>query len=200
MTIKDDIFNLIDQNHNVLLYQQEDKLKAIYEEKTRENLWAYITNPNQGKHALEVVIKTLDNDIIIKNDSAAQILEKIEKLATCSDDKVLIFINYFEKLNRRTLPYYQEFLAMNNLYLISNIVEDEEVIDEDFLQNFVIVDNERYSSNRSHSINVKYTLLLVLSLFVFLLFLRIQLSITSFLVSTLWFTLLMYRSFYYITR
>lgn len=200
MTVKDDIFSLTDRNHNVLLYQMEDNLKAVYEEKTGKDPWAYITNPSQGKHALEVVIKTLDSDIVTGNDSAAQLLEKIEKLAAVSDDKILIFINYFEKINRRTLPYYREFLAMNNVSLIVNIVEDEEFVDEDFLQNFVIADNGEYSSNRSRSINLKYTLLLVLSLFVFLLFLRIQLSITAFLVSTLWFTLLMYRSFYYITR
>ena len=89
---------------------------------------------------------------------------------------------------------------MGNIYLIVNIVEDKDFVDDEFLQNFIIIDTNEYTSNRAHSINVKYTLLLILSLFIFFLFLRVQLSITSFLVSTLWFTLLMYRSFYYITR
>lgn len=200
MTLEKDIFELIDNYHNVLLYQQQDILKEIYTNKKRDDSWAFVTSPSQGKHAIEIIMNTLDDEAEIKNDSVATIISKIEKFAKNNDEKVIIFVNYLERLNRRTLLYYQEFIEMQNVYLIANIVEDKEMIEEEFLREFVIVDSEKYETNRSHSINMKYTILLILSLFVFLLFIRVQLSITSFLVSTLWFTLLMYRSFYYITR
>lgn len=200
MTVREDIFKLINQHNNVLLYKQETLLYEIYQSKTREDTWAYILNPRQGKYALEIVLQTFREEKIMKNMSVANILDEISQIARNKKTPLILFVNYFENINKRTITYYQDLINMGNIYLIVNIVEDKDFVDDEFLQNFIIIDTNEYTSNRAHSINVKYTLLLILSLFIFFLFLRVQLSITSFLVSTLWFTLLMYRSFYYITR
>lgn len=200
MTVREDIFKLINQHNNVLLYKQETLLYEIYQSKTREDTWAYISNPRQGKYALEIVLQTFREEKIMKNMSVANILDEISQIARKKKTPLILFVNYFENINKRTITYYQDLVNMGNIYLIVNIVEDKDFVDDEFLQNFIIIDTNEYTSNRAHSINVKYTLLLILSLFIFFLFLRVQLSITSFLVSTLWFTLLMYRSFYYITR
>ena len=200
MTVREDIFKLINQHNNVLLYKQETLLYEIYQSKTRGDTWAYISNPRQGKYALEIVLQTFREEKIMKNMSVANILDAISQIARNKKTALILFVNYFENINKRTITYYQDLINMGNIYLIVNIVEDKDFVDDEFLQNFIIIDTNEYTSNRAHSINVKYTLLLILSLFIFFLFLRVQLSITSFLVSTLWFTLLMYRSFYYITR
>lgn len=200
MTVREDIFKLINQHNNVLLYKQETLLYEIYQSKTRGDTWAYISNPRQGKYALEIVLQIFREEKIMKNMSVANILDEISQIARNKKTPLILFVNYFENINKRTITYYQDLINMGNIYLIVNIVEDKDFVDDEFLQNFIIIDTNEYTSNRAHSINVKYTLLLILSLFIFFLFLRVQLSITSFLVSTLWFTLLMYRSFYYITR
>ena len=200
MTVREDIFKLINQHNNVLLYKQETLLYEIYQSKTRRDTWAYISNPRQGKYALEIVLQIFREEKIMKNMSVANILDEISQIARNKKTPLILFVNYFENINKRTITYYQDLINMGNIYLIVNIVEDKDFVDDEFLQNFIIIDTNEYTSNRAHSINVKYTLLLILSLFIFFLFLRVQLSITSFLVSTLWFTLLMYRSFYYITR
>ena len=200
MTVREDIFRLINQHNNVLLYKQETLLYEIYQSKTRGDTWAYISNPRQGKYALEIVLQIFREEKIMKNMSVANILDEISQIARNKKTPLILFVNYFENINKRTITYYQDLINMGNIYLIVNIVEDKDFVDDEFLQNFIIIDTNEYTSNRAHSINVKYTLLLILSLFIFFLFLRVQLSITSFLVSTLWFTLLMYRSFYYITR
>lgn len=200
MTVREDIFKLINQHNNVLLYKQETLLYEIYQSKTRGDTWAYISNPRQGKYALEIVLQTFKEEKIMKNMSVANILDEISQIARNKKTHLILFVNYFENINKRTITYYQDLINIGNIYLIVNIVEDKDFVDDEFLQNFIIIDTNEYTSNRAHSINVKYTLLLILSLFIFFLFLRVQLSITSFLVSTLWFTLLMYRSFYYITR
>lgn len=200
MTVREDIFKVINQHNNVLLYKQETLLYEIYQSKTRGDTWAYISNPRQGKYALEIVLQIFREEKIMKNMSVANILDEISQIARNKKTPLILFVNYFENINKRTITYYQDLINMGNIYLIVNIVEDKDFVDDEFLQNFIIIDTNEYTSNRAHSINVKYTLLLILSLFIFFLFLRVQLSITSFLVSTLWFTLLMYRSFYYITR
>ena len=200
MTVREDIFKLINQHNNVLLYKQETLLYEIYQSKTRGDTWAYISNPRQGKYALEIVLQIFREEKIMKNMSVENILDEISQIARNKKTPLILFVNYFENINKRTITYYQDLINMGNIYLIVNIVEDKDFVDDEFLQNFIIIDTNEYTSNRAHSINVKYTLLLILSLFIFFLFLRVQLSITSFLVSTLWFTLLMYRSFYYITR
>ena len=110
-----------------------------------------------------------------------------------------IYLDHFEQMSNRELQNYKELEQQENICLIANMEEDKEFIDEDFLNKFIIL-NDEYYNNRSQSININYVLLLLISLLVFLLFLKIQLSMIRFIVSALWFTLLMYRSFYYLTR
>ncbi|OED29923.1 hypothetical protein [Methanosphaera sp. WGK6] len=194
MTIKEEIIKHANNKQNILLYQED--LMEIYQTKNQEDHWAYINNPRKGKYALEIIIKTLKPGTITKNKSAAKLLDNIAEITRKT--QTIIFIDNFEQVNKRTLEYYEEINTMN-VSLVVNIMEDKEFIDETFLKNFIILGGE-YNENRSHSINIKYTLLLLLSFLIFLLFIKVQLSIISYLASALWFTLLMYRSFYYMIR
>ncbi len=200
MQIKE-LLEYIDENFNVLTYQED--IYPLFADNRSTNSWAYISNPKKGKTAIIDVVKVLVPGRVVKSLSVAQLLDVISEYARESDDKVIVWIDNFERVNKRTLEYYQDLAGMANVYLICNIhSEDEEFISPAFFDDypFVILNSDKYTSSRARSVNVKFTLLLLLSVFTFLLFVRVQLSMVGYLVSALWFSLLMYRSFYYITR
>ena len=197
----DDILEHIGEGSNVLLYRQE--MYQVFSQNKGVNTWAYVSNPRKGKTALSDIVKVLLPGRVTKSLSVAQLLDIISDFARACDSRVVVWVDNFERANKRTLEYYVELAGMSNVFLVCNIVgEDEEFVNPSFFDDypFVILNSEEYAESRARSVNVKFTLLLLLSVFTFLLFVRVQLSLVGFLVSALWFSLLMYRSFYYVTR
>lgn len=199
--IFEDIWQYIEEGNNVLLYKEN--IYTIFSENRGGSSWAYISNPKKGKTAIMDVVKILVPGRVVKGLSVAALLDIINDYARDSEDAVVLWVDNFERVNKRTLEYYTDLAGMANVYMICNIVSDEdEFIYPQFFDDFtfVILNSDEYSSSRARSVNIKFSLLLVLSVFTFLLFVRVQLSHVGYLVSALWFSLLMYRSFYYITR
>ena len=197
----DDIIEYLDTGSNVLMYKQN--IYQLFAENKGTSSWAYVSNPKKGKTALSDIVKVLIPGRVVKGLSVAELLDIISDYAKESEDMVVLWVDNFERLNKRTLEYDVELVCMNNVYLVCNIVsEEEEFISPSFFDDytFVILNSEEYEASRARSVNVKFTLLLILSVFTFILFVRVQLSLVRYLVSALWFSLLMYRSFYYITR
>lgn len=185
----------IKKGNNVLMYKEE--LYTHYQKKDKRYKAIYISTPKKGKTAFEQILKKLDNDAQTKNKTISKLIEEI--IEQTRKQQLHIYLDHFEQMSNRELQNYKELEQQENICLIANMEEDKEFIDEDFLNKFIIL-NDEYYNNRSQSININYVLLLLISLLVFLLFLKIQLSMIRFIVSALWFTLLMYRSFYYLTR
>ncbi|RAP51688.1 MAG: hypothetical protein BZ138_04585 [Methanosphaera sp. rholeuAM270] len=191
----DEITQQLEKNNNILLYQ--DDLYNIYKH-TKENYrTVYISTPKKGKLAYEQILKKTDKKADIKNKTISKLMEEIKENTT--KEKICICMDNFEQLTKRELENYRELIQQENIQFIANINEDKNFVDNKLLDNFIIM-NEEYLSNRSQSINIKYVILLLLSFLIFILFLRIQLSIIRYIISGLWFTLLMYRSFYYISK
>lgn len=185
----------IDMGNNILVYKQE--LYKAYEKRNKSIKSTYISTPKKGKTAIEKIVKQLDSEYITKNKTISKLIEEI--LEKTKDKRLIIYIDYFEQLSQRELVYYKELESSKNIQLIANIREDRQFIDMNFLKKFILL-NEEYNDNRIQSINITYTILLLLSVLVFLLFLRLQLSMIGYLISALWFSFLMYRTFYYISR
>lgn len=176
----------------ILLYQQN--LLEIYKNHKHPARCVFISSPKEGKGGLQKILKVFN--VNGQSFTINQILNEIEEKVR--DDEVHIFIDFFEQLTRRELEYYKRLSGMMNVSLIVNVVSNNaEFVDMDFIHEFIIL-NDNFFDSRSESVNVKYAILIVLSLFIFLVFLKMQLSIISIVVSTLWFTFLMYRSFYYL--
>ena len=194
--INEKIVKQLQKHNNVLLYNEE--LYTHFKEFNTKYNAVYISTPKKGKTAFEQILKKLNSDMNTKNNTISQLLQDI--MEETKNKKIHIFVDNFEQLSKRELQNYKELEQQENILLIVNINEDKEFIDEEFLNKFVISDESSFKSNRSQSINIKYVILLLLSFLIFLLFLRIQLSLLRFIVSGLWFTLLMYRSFYYISK
>lgn len=197
----DDVWQHLEEGSNVLLYKQN--IYQLFSENRGSSSWAYVSNPKKGKTAISDIVKVLVPGRVVKSLSVAQLLDIISDYAGESEDMVVLWVDNFERLNKRTLEYYVELVSMGNVYLVCNIMsEEEEFISPSFFDDytFVILNSDEYSTSRAMSVNVKFTLLLLLSVFTFILFVRVQLSLVRYLVSALWFSLLMYRSFYYITR
>ena len=183
------------KDNNVLLYNED--LYKCYKKQDNFTTTIYISTPKKGKTAFESILKKVDNHAQIKNKTISKLVEQIQENTKVK--KLIIYIDSFQQLTQRELPYYKELEEDDNINLVVNITEDKKFIDEDFLNKFVILTDEYYN-NRSQSINITYVLLLLVALLIFFFFLRLQLSIINYLVNTLWFTLLMYRTIYYITR
>jgi len=194
-----DLLNQIQQQlqkgNNILVYKQE--LYKLYEKRDKSFKAVYISTPKKGKTAIENIIKQVDSEYITKNKTISKLIEEI--LEKTKDEQIIIYINYFEQLSQRELVYYKELESSNNIKIVANIQEDRKFIDEEFLKKFVLL-NDEYNDNRIQSINITYTILFIMAIMVFLLFLRLQLSMIGYIVSALWFSFLMYRTFYYITK
>lgn len=191
-----EIIKQLEKNNNILLYKQDLYKEYTNIKKTYHAV--YITTPRKGKVAFEQILEKTDNDADTKNKTISQIIEDIKQ--NTKHTKITVFINNFEQLTKRELDNYRELIQQENIQFIANISEDSEFIDQKLLDNFIILNKEDYQNNRSQSININYVILLLLSFLIFLLFVKIQLSTLRYIVSGLWFTLLMYRSIYYITK
>lgn len=190
------IIEQLENNNNILLYKQD-----LYKEyhKLKEKYHAvYITTPRKGKVAFEQIHNKTQKTKDTKNKTISQLIEEIKQ--NTQHTKITIFIDNFEQLTKREINNYKELIQQENIQFIANINEDKEFTDPKLLDNFIILNKEDYQNNRSQSINITYVILLLLSFLIFLLFLKIQVSTIRYIVSGLWFTLLMYRSIYYITK
>ncbi len=185
----------LQKGNNILVYKQE--LYKLYEKRDKSYKAVYISTPKKGKTAIENIIKQVDSEYITKNKTISKLIEEI--LEKTKKEPLTIYINYFEQLSQRELIYYKELESSDNIKIIANIQEDKKFIDEEFIKKFVLL-NDEYNDNRIQSINITYTILFIMTLLVFLLFLRLQLSMIGYIVSALWFSFLMYRTFYYITK
>lgn len=194
--INDKLIKQLEKHNNVLLYKEE-----LYEQFNEFNTnydAVYISTPKKGKTAFEQILKKLDKESNTKNKTISKLLQEI--IEKSKNKRLYIFVDNFDQLSKRELQNYKELEQQENILLIVNINEDREFIDEKFLNKFVIFNESSFKNNRSQSININYVILLLLSFLIFLLFLRIQLSLLRYIVNGLWFTLLMYRSFYYISK
>ncbi len=192
----DKLNDQLGKHNNVLTYQQE--LFEYYKKRNKKIPAVYIISPRKGKTAIESILKALDKTSQTRNKSISKLIEQIRKQV--EDKQLHIYIDNFEKLSNRELEYYKELVEVENIQLIVNLQSDKEFVDNEFLKKFIILNPDDYNDNRSHSVSVTYPILLLLALLVFLAFLRLQLSVLSILVSTLWFSFLMYRSFTYMVR
>lgn len=192
----DKITEQLKKHNNVLLYKRE--LYECYKKRDKTIKAIYIISPKKGKTAIEQILRTIDKKSETKNKTISKLLEEITEKS--KDTQTHIYLDHFEQLSKRELSYYKELSQIQSIQIIANIREDEEVIEPEFLNHFIILDKNGFNDNRYQSVNITYSLLLLLSLLVFITFIRVQLSILHYLVNALWFTLLMYRTFYYITR
>lgn len=195
MTLTDDIHKQIEENKNVLLYNQD--IYSFYSEYKIKQKWVFISSPSKGKRAIEIILSTIKPEYKIKNESVAKLIDEIGTVST--KEKIVIFVDNFEHINKRTVEYYTDLINMKNILLVVNVNDEEIDLDMNILENFVIL-NHDLDLNRNNSVNIRFSILFILSVLVFLLFMRLQLSIVGYLVSSLWFSFLMYRSFYYISR
>lgn len=185
----------LEKENNVLLYQQD--LLKLYNELQTVNKKTYITTPKKGKTAFEQILRTVNPDAQTKNQTISQMIENINR---STEDRTYVFINNFEQLTKRELNNYKELINQKNIQFVVNINEDREFIDDKLLEDFIIINEDEYSQNRSQSININHTIMLIISFFIFMLFLKTQLTATRYITSGLWFTLLMYRTIYYFTK
>lgn len=184
----------LEKHNNVLFYKQD--LYKYFKNRDKNIKAVYILTPKKGKNAIENILKAIDKNTTTKNMTISNLIEQIQ--IKSENKKLHIYIDSFEQLSKRELFYYQELESSKNIQLIANFNEDKEFINEDFLNKFVILNNKNFQENRSQSINITFTILLLFSVLIFILFIRLQLSVLNYLINALWFTLLMYRSFYYI--
>jgi hypothetical protein len=190
------IMQQLEKNNNVLLYKEE--LYSHYKNlKDKYINVIYISTPKKGKTAFEQIVKQI-TDTNPKNKTISKLLEEI--IENTKTKKLYLCIDNFEQLSKRELQHYKELEQQTNIVLIVNIMDDKEFIDDEFLDKFILLNEYEFKNNRSKSISLNYVVLLLLSFLIFVLFIRIQLSKLRYLVSGLWFTLLMYRTFYYISK
>lgn len=188
---------LTDNNNNILLYKLD--IYGYYELYKKAYNSVFITTPRKGRQVIVDILKKLNPDIAIKGMTIPNIIEHIDEKVN-EENKLYIFMNHFEQLSKREAEYYIELNQNPDVIIIANVEYDKEIKVKDFMNEFIVINQFEFNENRSQSVNVTYTLLLLLSILVFLAFVRTQLSVVGFLVSALWFTLLIFRTFNYITR
>ena len=134
----DDVWQHLEEGSNVLLYKQN--IYQLFSENKGSSSWAFVSNPKKGKTAISDIVKVLVPGRVVKGLSVAELMDIIYDYARESEDMVVLWVDNFERLNKRTLEYYVELVSMANVYLVCNIVaEDEEFISPSFFDDFTFV-------------------------------------------------------------
>ena len=132
----------LEKGNNVLLYNED--LYKYYKKHDSKITATYISTPKKGKTAFESILKKMDKTSIVSNKTISKIIEQICEKTT--DKKLIIYINSFEHLSQRELPYYKELEENKKIQMIVNIASDKKFIDEEFLKKFVILTDEYYNN------------------------------------------------------
>ncbi|MDO5851665.1 MAG: hypothetical protein Q4Q23_04180 [Methanobacteriaceae archaeon] len=186
----------LEKDNNVILFKQDLKKYHKYYQKKYNTI--YISTPKIGKIALENIlrIKYKKTDKELKNKTAMQLISEINK----ETKGLIIFLDAFEQLSLREQEYYKQLALNNQIKYVVNTNTQPTKTNKEFFKKFILINMEDFQDDRTQSINITYTILFLISLIIFLLIIKLELNKTSLIINSLWFTLLMYRTFTYITH
>jgi hypothetical protein len=190
------IRELIEKGNNLIFYDKD--VNPCYDVLKDEYLCVYFDEPTPARiHLIEIVNKIRKGKKFKKSSSIPEIKKFI--LKELGKDRLIIIFNHFERLNYQSVRQYQDLNENKNIQFICNFTQHfkEQILP--FYQTFVLINKSKYKDTKIDEINVTYPVYILISLFCFLLYMKI--SSTSYdtftLMGGVWFALIIFRTLMY---
>lgn len=193
------LMELINKGKNLIFYDHD--VKPCYDKLKDKFLCVYLDEPTPARiRLIEIGYKVnKSSKVNIKAFSIPELKKLI--ISEVGDDKLIIIFNHFERLNNLSLRPYYDLNEQENIQFICNFKENFKKQIYPFFKKFELVNKSKYKKeNNRDEINVTYAVYVLISVYCFLLYMKISYSVyTAFiLVGGIWFALIIFRTLVYL--
>ena len=189
------IKELINKGKNVIFYDQD--VKPCYDKLKDKFLCVYLYEPTPARiRLIEIAYKVNKSS---KVNIKAITIPELKKLiiSEVGDDKLIIIFNHFERLNNLSLRPYNDLNEEENIQFICNFTENFKKQIYPFFKKFELINESKYKKeNIRDEINITYAIYALISVFCFLLYMKISYSVNTavILIGGVWFALIIFRT------
>ena len=192
------IRKLIEKGKNLIFYDKD--VKPCYDELKDEYLCVYFDEPAPARIRLIEIVYKLNKDSKFKPKSKS--IPEIKKfiIKELGDDKLIIIFNHFERLNNQSVRPYYDLNEYENIQFICNFTQNFKKQIYPFFKTFKLINGDKYKKEVvKDEINVTYAIYGLLSIFCFLLYMKISYSLymAVVLIGGVWFALIIFRTLMY---
>ena len=189
----------IDDGKNVIFFQ-----KSVYDcfnELNEDFLCVYFSEPIPVKVRLIKIIQELNGDDTrtLNRKTITELKEIL--LKQLKYERLIICFNHFERLTKRTVQIYQSLNSLTNVQFVCNFQNNFKSELYPFYKTFILANPEKYElKNTKNEINITYAVYILISIYVFLLYIKTTSSIymAFILIGAAWFALIVFRTLVFI--
>ena len=189
----------IDDGKNVIFFQ-----KSVYDcfnELNEDFLCVYFSEPIPVKVRLIKIIQELNGDDTrtLNRKTITELKEIL--LKQLKYERLIICFNHFERLTKRTVQIYQSLNSLTNVQFVCNFQNNFKSELYPFYKTFILANPEKYElKNTKNEINITYAVYILISIYVFLIYLKTTSSIymAFILIGAAWFGLIVFRTLVFI--
>ena len=189
----------LNKGKNVIFFQ-----KSVYNCFTNlqdDFLCVYFSEPIPVKIRLIKIIQALGYNklSVLTRKSIAELKEVLIK--ELKYERLIICFNHFERLTKRTVQIYQSLNSLNNIQFFCNFQGKFKNEVYPFFRTFILANPKEYElKNTKNEINVTYALYIIISVYVFLIYLKTATSIymAFIFIGAAWFALIVFRTLVFV--
>ena len=189
----------INDGKNVIFFQ-----KSVYDcfnELQEDFLCVYFSEPIPVKVRLINIIQELNGDDSrsLNRKTITELKEIL--LKQLKYERLIICFNHFERLTKRTVQIYQSLNSLTNVQFVCNFQNNFKSELYPFYKTFILANPEKYElKNSKNEINITYALYILISIYVFLIYLKTTSSIymAFILIGAAWFALIIFRTLVFV--
>ncbi len=189
----------IDDGKNIIFFQ-----KSVYDcfnELQEDFLCVYFSEPIPVKVRLIKIIQELNGDDTrtLNRKTITELKELL--LKQLKYERLIICFNHFERLTKRTVQIYQSLNSLTNVQFVCNFQNNFKSELYPFYKTFILANPEKYElKNSKNEINITYALYIIISIYVFFLYLKTTSSIymAFILIGAAWFALIVFRTLVFV--
>ena len=195
LQLKDNLYD----GKNVILFQR--RVYDCFTELKDDFLCVYFSEPIPVKVRLIKIIQAIGygKTSVLNRKTIVELKEIL--LKELKYDRLIICFNHFERLTKRTVQIYQSLNSLTNIQFLCNFKDKFKSELYPFFKTFILANPEEYElKNDNNEINFTYPLYIILSFYIFLIYLKTATSIyMAFLfIGAAWFALIVFRTFVFV--
>ncbi len=188
---------LIEKGKNLIFYNKN--VKPCYIELKTDYLCVYFDEPSPARiRLIEIADKVKKRSKSTKNLSIPELKKLI--INELDNEKLIIIFNHFERLNNISVRPYYDLNEHKNIQFVCNFTENFKKQIYPFFKTFELMNKDQYKKEFvKDEINITYAIYGIISIYCFLLYLKISYSIHTavILIGGVWFALIIFRTLMY---
>ncbi len=193
------IRDCINNGKNLMFYDRD--VNSCYKVLRKDFVCVYFNEPIPVRVRLMESIYYLSNDknLNLNNKTIAEL--QIQLLDLLDGKHLIILFNNFERLTRKAMQAYENLNNEENINFVCSFGQNFKPEIYAFFKTFELVNREDFEENLGRKeINITYTIYAIVSIFCFLLYMKLGSSqtIATLLIGGTWFALIIFRTLLYV--